>query len=113
MSFTYADLLEMPEEFHCEIFDGELIVNESRTTRHQAIVGHLALALIGYEDRSHGGKVFFGPLDVVFTPRWVLRPDVLFIRSERKVIITDTNISGPPDLTVEIVDESTRKNTQA
>ncbi|MEK6375195.1 MAG: Uma2 family endonuclease [Acidobacteriota bacterium] len=112
MSFTYADLLEMPEELHCEIFDGELIVNESRTTRHQGIVGSLALALMTYEDRSHLGTVFFGPLDVVFTPRWVLTPDILFIRGERKAIITETNISGPPDLTVEIVDESTRRRDE-
>jgi len=112
MAFTYHDLLEIPEEVRCEIFDGELIVNESRTTRHQMIVGNLATALIAYEDRSHRGTVFVGPLDVVFTPRWVLTPDILFIRSERKAIITETNISGPPDLTVEIVDESTRKRDE-
>jgi Uma2 family endonuclease len=112
MVFTYDDLLEIPEEFRCEIFDGELIVNESRTTRHQMIVGNLATALMAYEDRSHCGTVFVGPLDVVFKPLWVLTPDILFIRSERKAIITETNISGPPDLTVEIVDESTRKRDE-
>lgn len=48
------------------------------------------------------------PVDVVFDRHTVLEPDVLFIRAERLDIVTERNVSGAPDLVVEVVSESTR-----
>jgi Uma2 family endonuclease len=112
MTFTYEDLLLIPEDIRCEIFDGELILNRSRTVRHQAVLGNVATALWNYAEGYRRGVVYIGPIDVVFQPEWVLTPDIMYVRNDRKSIITERNISGAPDLTVEVLDDWTRKKDE-
>lgn len=38
----------------------------------------------------------------------VFEPDVIFIRTERLGIVTERNVSGPPDLVVDVLSDSTR-----
>lgn len=57
------------------------------------------------------GRVYSAPLDVVFDRHTVLEPDVLFIRTEHLDIVTESNVSGPPDLVVEVLSPSTRRPT--
>src|SRR5207237_384579 len=105
-NFTYDDLLEMPDDGrHYEILDGELIVNAAPIPRHQLIAGRLFYVLFNYLESNPIGQVFHAPLDVVFTPRWVVEPDILYIRKERRSIITRTNVSGAPDLAVEVLSD--------
>ena len=52
------------------------------------------------------------PVDVVFTQRWVVEPDVVYVSKERSAILTEPNISGAPDLTVEVLSRSTRKRDE-
>ena len=112
-NFTYDDLLQMPDDGrHYEIIDGELIVNASPIPRHQIIAGRIYTELALYLRASPIGIVFIAPLDVVFTERWVLEPDILYIRNARKSIVTRTNISGAPDLAVEVLSASTRKKDE-
>jgi len=47
-------------------------------------------------------------LDVVFDRHTVFEPDVMFIRPERLEIVTERNVSGAPNLVVEVLSESTR-----
>src|SRR5215212_1059195 len=105
MAFTYADLLAIPEELTHEIFGGELIVNVSRTPRHQIIVGRIGFALHDFVEANHLGIVFCAPVDVVFSDLWVFKPDILFIQRSRRSIMTKANISGAPDLTVEVLSD--------
>jgi Uma2 family endonuclease len=112
MPFTYEDLLEIPEDIRCEILEGELIVNAPRTLRHQRVLMALATLISKHLNQSHAGILIVGPVDVVLTPHWVLTPDILYVRKERKSIITKTNISGAPDLTVEVLDDSTRERDE-
>jgi Uma2 family endonuclease len=39
----------------------------------------------------------------------VLEPDVLFVSSSRLQYIGEDNLSGPPDLAVEVISESTKR----
>jgi Uma2 family endonuclease len=55
------------------------------------------------------GEVYPAPFDVVFDRHTVFEPDVLFIRAERLGIVTERNVSGAPDLVVEVLSESTRE----
>jgi Uma2 family endonuclease len=112
-NFTYNDLLEMPDDGRqYEIVGGELIVNASPIPRHQMIVSRLENAIFNYLDAHPIGVVLHAPLDVVFTPRWVLQPDILYIRNERRAVITRTNVSGAPDLAIEVLSDSTRKKDE-
>ena len=44
---------------------------------------------------------------MVLSPESVVQPDILFISNERRGIITEDNVSGAPDLVVEILSPST------
>src|SRR5436853_4790826 len=108
-NFTYNDLLEMPDDGrHYEILDGELIVNAAPNLRHQAIVGRIYNIIANYLDLHPLGFVYVSPVDVVFTERWVVEPDVVYVAKERSAILTEPNINGAPDLTVEVLSRSTR-----
>jgi Uma2 family endonuclease len=52
------------------------------------------------------GEVFVAPYDVVFATSTVLEPDVLFVSSSRLHYIGEDNLSGPPDLAIEVISES-------
>jgi Uma2 family endonuclease len=112
-NFTYNDLLEMPNDGrHYEILDGELIVNAAPIPRHQVITFNLASILRSYVRPRGIGTVYIAPIDVVFTQEWVVEPDVIYIRKERKAIVTRTNVTGAPDLAVEVLSASTRKRDE-
>lgn len=86
-NFTYDELLEMPDDGrHYEILDGELIVNAAPIPRHQEIAFNIASILRAY-----------------VKPR-----DIGIVRS----IVTGTNVSGAPDLAVEVLSDSTRKRDE-
>src|SRR5205809_7193661 len=94
-NFTYNDLLEMPDDGrHYEILDGELIVNAAPIPRHQRVAFRLATILDAFVESKGIGVVYTAPTDIVFSPRWVVEPDVFYIRRERLAIITRTNVSG-------------------
>ena len=58
-------------------------------------------------DRNRLGEVLIAPFDVVLSQENVVQPDILFVSNERSGIITEANISGAPDLVVEILSPST------
>ena len=53
------------------------------------------------------GRTWVAPLDVVLSNYDVAQPDILFVSNERRGIITEANVSGAPDLVVEILSPST------
>lgn len=108
--FTYEDLLDIPPDRNrYEIVDGELFVTAVPAPLHQIIVGNLYGELRTHV-RKHGlGVVFVAPCDIVFTESTVLEPDLFFVSSSRLHIIGEKNLSGPPDLVVEVMSESTRR----
>ena len=112
-NFTYNDLLEMPDDGrHYEILDGELTVNAAPNLRHQTIVLNIATLLRDHVRPKRMGVVHVAPVDVVFTQKWVVEPDVVYVREERKLILTRMNVSGAPDLAVEVLSISTRKKDE-
>jgi Uma2 family endonuclease len=108
--FTYEDLkLIPPDRNRYEIVDGELFVTPAPRTLHQRIVGNVFAALHQHVRQHRLGEVFVAPYDVVFATSTVLEPDVLFVSSARLHHIGEDNLSGPPDLAVEVISESTKR----
>jgi Uma2 family endonuclease len=108
--FTYEDLkLIPPDRNRYEIVDGELFVTPAPRTLHQRIVGNIFAALHQYVRRHRLGEAFVAPVDVVFATGTVLEPDVLFVSSSRLHYIGEDNLSGAPDLAVEVISESTKR----
>lgn len=106
--YTYADLQSFPEDnLRREIIDGELFVNPSPIVRHQRVAGNLYDLLKAFA-KITGGRVFFAPLDVFFSDKNVVEPDLLLIRVDHLYRIGEKRMDGPPDLVVEISSPSTR-----
>ena len=106
--YGYEDLLAMPDDGNRhELVEGDLLVSPVPNRRHQRIVWNL-VRLFGRLEERGLGQGYVAPFDVVLDWHTVFEPDVLFIRTERLDIVTERNVSGAPDLVVEVLSESTR-----
>ena len=105
--WTYEDYARLPEDGNrYEVLDGELYVSPSPRTRHQAVSRNLVSLLHVYVSQHGLGEVYSAPIDVIFAPRMVAVPDIVFVAATRKSIITGRAIEGAPDLSVEILSPS-------
>lgn len=107
LKFTYDDYCLLPEEKRMELIGGDFYLVPSPSVFHQRVAANIEDVLRHFVAENKLGEVLYAPLDVVLSPYDVVQPDVLFISNERKDIVTDTNIQGPPDLVVEVLSPST------
>lgn len=108
-TLTYADLEAFPDDgLRRELIDGEMFVSPSPKLRHQEISGRLYLALGNHVERHGGAQVFYAPLDVLFSQRDVVEPDLIVVPDGQNDILTEKHIIGVPALLIEILSENVR-----
>jgi Uma2 family endonuclease len=106
---TYDDLLALPDDgLRHELIDGEHFVTPAPNTKHQTVSVNFTLALGVFIKAHDCGRLFTAPYDIVFSPRDVVEPDLLFVSRERLGLLTERNLQGAPDLLIEILSPSTR-----
>ncbi len=105
--FTVADYMALPDGQRYELLNGELIVAPSPSRRHQDIVLTLGPLVRQFVLERGLGWVAVAPMDVVLSGDNVVQPDILFVSNNRASILTDANVQGAPDLTVEVLSPST------
>ncbi|MEP9411765.1 MAG: Uma2 family endonuclease [Candidatus Brocadia sp.] len=110
VKFTYKDYLLFPEggKKH-EIIDGERYMTPAPSIRHQRISGKIFRLLSDFVEKNVLGEVFCAPCDIIFPDTDVVQPDIIFISTENKHIIIESNIQGTPDLVIEVTSETTRR----
>jgi len=106
-TYTYSDYCLLPDDQRYEVIGGELSVVPSPSVIHQKVSGNLLYLFKKHIAETKSGYVFTAPLDVVLSAENVLQPDIIYISGENSQIIGEANISGPPDLVVEILSPST------
>jgi Uma2 family endonuclease len=109
MRWPYAEFARLPSEgsTRYEVIDGELAVTPAPTSGHQIVIGNL-VRLLGNLVHDHAlGKIFPGPIDILFGEGDYLEPDLAFVRADRAHLVSDRGIEGPPDLIAEILSPST------
>ena len=105
---TYEDYCLLPNDGkRYEIIDGELLVTPSPRRAHQKVVGNLFYYLTKCAKENELGEAYVAPFDVVFSRYDVVEPDILYVSSARRSVITEKNVQGAPDLAVEVLSEST------
>lgn len=107
---SYEEFQELPRDGskRFELIEGEVFMTPSPNTKHQRAVGRLFRALSDFVEENDLGEVFIAPYDIVFSKWTALEPDLLFIRKDRRSIITEANVQGAPDLVIEILSPSNK-----
>lgn len=111
-ALTVADLYAMPESERgerYELIEGVLFVTPAPTWGHQTVSGNLHFHLAVYIRSRRLGWIV-GTTGVHVDDRTYVIPDLVFISRERQAIIGEANIEAAPDLVVEILSPSTRRN---
>ena len=95
---TYDDFVHFPDDGQRhELIDGEHVVTPSPNIRHQQILFNLTLLLGSWLEHHPIGRVYFAPLDVVFSHFDVVEPDLLYMSNERMAaIVTKQHVRGAP-----------------
>ena len=110
---TYDDFVLFPDDGNRhELIDGEHFVTPSPNRRHQWVLQNLYRSVDAFVRERRRGRVFLAPFDVVLTPVDVVEPDPLYISGERSEILTEANVQGPPDLVVEVLSPSGRRQDE-
>ena len=106
--FTYQDYLDLPEDSHQhQVINGELVMTPAPYTIHQKTSRRIIEEFIDFLKTNSVGEVLYAPVDVVINETNVFQPDILFVSDENSKIITQKNVTGPPDLVIEILSPST------
>jgi Uma2 family endonuclease len=108
---TWEDAQQMPDDgMRYEAIGGELIVTPAPNLRHQDIVLRLALQLQAILVEPGHGRLWISPVGVEFpaTSEGV-QPDLVFVSNERRGIIADLTLKGPPDLVIEVLSPGTAR----
>lgn len=113
LQFTYSDYKDFPEDGkRYEILEGRLLMVPSPFTPHQRVSFELSLQLGLHIKRKDMGVIFCAPYDVVLSEVTVVQPDIIYVSKENSKIITEENIKGVPDLVIEIVSKTSKKNDE-
>lgn len=114
--YTYADLLEWDDTVRYELYDGWPVALASPTHIHQQISMELSTQLHTYL-RGKRCKVYPAPFDVRLFEEsgdhpenvdTVVQPDLMVVCDPSKV--DRRGVHGAPELIIEILSESTRRN---
>jgi Uma2 family endonuclease len=92
------------EKTRAEWVDGEVIMMAPVTVDHDDVVGWLISLMRIYARRQRLGTIH-GPEVLVRLPKIRRKrlPDVMFVSAERRDVVEDKEIGGPPDLIIEVV----------
>ena len=107
--YTLEDYYAIPDERRVELIDGEIFDMAAPSALHQMILGELhVLFRQCANEHGHPCRVFLSPCDVRLDndDKTMVQPD-LFVLC-REFDIKNRCIDGAPDLTVEILSDSTR-----
>lgn len=96
-------LFDDDDNYYYEIIDGETIRKSAPTPMHQRICRRLIIILDNYINQRKSGEIFQSPIDVFLDEYNKPQPDLVFVSTEKKAIITNDGIMGIPDLIVEII----------
>jgi Uma2 family endonuclease len=90
------------EDSPWEFLDGQLVVREAASLRHEEICSFLNALFRIYFDERGGGSVVGSKYPMRLDPRWSPEPDLMVIRDERRPLMGPQRLEGPADLVIEI-----------
>ncbi len=112
-SYTYEDYKGFPDDFRCEIIDGQIYdMTPAPSIRHQEIVLKLGRLLGDYLDtKKHACRVYIAPADVILAEDEVVQPDVFIVCDPSK--LRKEGLFGVPDVVFEVLSPTTVKKDRS
>jgi Uma2 family endonuclease len=105
---TYEDYAALPDDGRrYELHEGELSVTPAPGLSHQAILRNLIVILHRHVSSRGLGEVFPAPVDCILENITIVQPDLVFVETARRSVMTERGIEGSPTLAVEIISPST------
>jgi Uma2 family endonuclease len=95
------------EDTKADLIDGVMIMESPASDSHERLFKFLMHVLDLYVSQRNLGQVRGSHTAVQLDEGHVYEPDLLFIHRERESIIGEKQVSGAPDLVVEILSAST------
>jgi Uma2 family endonuclease len=106
---TFDEFQKLPEREGAiyELDEGELLLEQSLTLRHNLIRQRIALNLMQFVESKHLGIVV-EEMDFRLSPDTVRNPDVAFITAEhvKKIDLDCSPVDGAPAFAVEVISPS-------
>ena len=102
---TWEDVLRMPDDGNrYEFIGGRLYMTPAPVIRHHDVSHRLESALRRTLERTGHGRVFDAPVLVEFPGTGDrVQPDIFFVSNARRGIVGEKQMTGAPDLVVEIL----------
>ena len=108
---TYQDFILFPDNGkRHELIDGDHYMTPAPSVRHQAISRNIEYFFEKYFRKTKKGSIFDAPIDVYLSDYDIVEPDLIIISIKNSSIIEEKYIKGPPDIIIEILSPSTKKN---
>ena len=106
--YTVAEYHTWDESFRAELYEGDLVVMEVPTRKHQKISGKLFLQL-GIFLNGKPCEVYYAPFGVRLSMKEesIFEPDIVVVCDES--ILTERGCIGAPDMVIEILSPSTAR----
>jgi Uma2 family endonuclease len=105
---TYEDYAALPDDGRrYELHEGELSVTPAPGLVHQGTLRNLVVMFHSHASARGLGEVFPAPVDCVLEDVTVVQPDIVFVETARRSIMSERGFEGAPTLVVEIVSPST------
>ncbi|WP_449241132.1 Uma2 family endonuclease [Desulfoscipio gibsoniae] len=107
--YSYKQYLQLPDDYSCEIINGELFaMTPAPTVRHQLVLRNILLLLVDCL-KNNGCEVISAPCDVLLPEDeegiedtgTIVQPDIFVVCDRSK--LKEKYCLGAPDLIVEIV----------
>ena len=94
-----------------EIIGGEKFMSPAANLTHSDIIGRLYLFIGNYLMEHKNGYIYSDNVDVHFSDGSLYKPDLcVVLKANEKILAGRKNIFGAPDMVVEVLSYSTRKN---
>jgi Uma2 family endonuclease len=100
----------LPEGTRVQLINNKLIMSPAPLYVHFSIEKAIFRQLDLFVEKHKLGEVVFAPVDVYLDNENVYQPDIFFISNERKGIIKKDGIHGAPDLVIEILSPSNKRD---
>lgn len=105
---TYKDYAALPGDGkRYELHEGELSMTPAPNTKHQQVSRNLFRLLDQFVGERALGEILYAPLDCILSDITIVQPDIIYLESDRRGLISARGIEGPPTLVVEILSPST------